>query len=164
MAEPKSSSLTENQAYSKVTDIVEALSLFADAREIFKEADETRRRGIIMRAENKPLAEENVRLKEQKKQVEQEIADIKTVGAERKKKQSEDESTAYALFKGKRADWSRIIEEKRAEYEALITEKSKELNGIIRKLTKVIEEKEKRNAEVDKEYNDVKKLFVPMEN
>lgn len=160
MPEPKLSSLTENQAYSKITDIVEALSLFAEAKEIFKEADETRRRGIIMRKENKPLAEENIRLKEQKKRTEQEIADIKTVGEGRKKKFGEDESTAYALFKVKRADWDKVLEEKRSEYEELIKAKSKELNGIIRAKTKEIEAKELRNATVDKEYNDIKKLFV----
>ncbi len=164
MAEPKLSSLTENQAYSKVKDIVEALSLFADVKEVFKQADEARRRGVIMRAENKPLAEENLRLKEQKKQAEQEIVDIKAVGEERKKKQGEDESKAYALFKAKRAEWSKAIEKKRAEHEALITNKRKELSDLIRELTRKIEAKESQLKVAQKEYNDIKKLFVPVES
>jgi transketolase len=162
MTNPELSKLNENQAYAKAIEYEKFFELFRDMREVFQKAAAARKLTVDINRENKPLVEENIKLKEKKKQIEKEIVDITASREEKRKELDHDESAQRVLHREKLAKWNKTITDKKEEYERLITAKSKELNDIVKAKTKEVEEKEKRNAILDKEYNDVMKLFVPV--
>lgn len=152
--------LTENQAYAKAVEFENMFSLFRDLRVVFQAAAEAKKKMEDVQRQTVPLLKELNKRMDEKKKAEQEIADINRMGEERKKQLNEDESNQYAMYKKKLAEWKKRLKEEEDRFNAMIAGKDKELSRMISEKTEELEAIEKRLAEVNREYEDVKKLFV----